>query len=513
MAWRLPGGADRLPARPDGERLHAGVPAAARRLRAAHAGRARRRAPGAHLHRCSPSCSDVGGYFAGIFIGRHPMAPASARRRPGRASAGSVVACLAAGAIMLPLLLHGARLAGPDPGRGRGRRGDPRRPGRVHDQARPGDQGHGLGICPGTAACMDRIDSLLFVAPVTWLLLAVFVPHGRPTGPLAHDPAAALRREVRDQAGRPALRGQHALRVADRDDPQPPDRPRRRTRSRTGRARRARAGCRACRAAAPPRCRRRAGTWPARGTTARSDRRPARSPRATGTGQATGRSGPHRCSASWSRSASSIRAPPVREVAHLLDDRHPLAAHPDGGQHRVRPLPGREAARTPRPAAACRRPRPSTVPPGPSLPSRWPSTACWKSAQASWSARHRQKSSACADPRAEALHRVVERPAERGLPDHVPAVSGHPLGHVGPAGKDRQQAAVLEDHDAVALLEPQRPQRVGLEHRPAVRVLGVRRGHHRGRAPRSAGPGRWSRAPGRGWRSRWPRSAAVAECR
>jgi CDP-diglyceride synthetase len=24
---------------------------------------------------------------------------------------------------------------------------------------------------------MDRLDSLVFVAPVTWLLLAVFVPH------------------------------------------------------------------------------------------------------------------------------------------------------------------------------------------------------------------------------------------------------------------------------------------------------------------------------------------------
>ena len=158
--------------------------------------------------------------------------------------------------------------------------------------------------------------------------------------------------------------------------------------------------------------------------------------------------------------ASSIRAPPVREVAHLLDDRHPLAAHPDRGQHRVGPLPGGRPLGHPdqRLLAAAHVPVPARR--GRACPAGGRAPPAGSPAQAPWSARHRQKSSACVDPGAEALHRVVERPAERGLPDHVPAVAGHPHGHVGPAGKDRQQAAVLEDHDAVALLEPQRPQRV-----------------------------------------------------
>jgi phosphatidate cytidylyltransferase len=57
-------------------------------------------------------CSDVGGYFAGILTGRHPMAPSISPKKTWEGLAGSTVACLTAGAIGLVLLLHGKVWAG-----------------------------------------------------------------------------------------------------------------------------------------------------------------------------------------------------------------------------------------------------------------------------------------------------------------------------------------------------------------------------------------------------------------
>ncbi len=68
-------------------------------------------------------------------------------------------------------------------------------------------------------------------------------------------------------------------------------------------------------------------------------------------------------------------------------------------------------------------------------------------------------------PLTESLERVVQRPAERGLADHVAAVARHALGQVCPAGDHRDRVAALQDADAVAFLQPDRGQRLSLQRR------------------------------------------------
>ena len=163
---------------------------------------------------------------------------------------------------------------------------------------------------------------------------------------------------------------------------------------------------------------------------------------------------------------------------HLLDHGHPLAAHADRGEHRVGPLLGGWALGDPHhglPAAADipvpragpepgqqvtqhglleTRPRILALPPAPER--RCPVGA-----------------------RPQPFHGVVERPAERALAHNVPAVSGHPPGHVGPSRDNGQELAAFDDRDPVALLEPQGAQRPGVKWRPAAWMLGMTGGHER----------------------------------
>jgi phosphatidate cytidylyltransferase len=124
-------------------------------------------------------CSDVGGYFAGIAIGRHPMAPRISPKKTWEGLAGSGAACLAGGAISLPALLHGAVWQGILLGAA------------VLASAALGDLAESMikrdleikdmgSVLPGHGGVLDRIDSLLVTAPVVWILLFVFVPtaHG-----------------------------------------------------------------------------------------------------------------------------------------------------------------------------------------------------------------------------------------------------------------------------------------------------------------------------------------------
>jgi phosphatidate cytidylyltransferase len=121
--------------------------------------------------------SDIGGYFAGILLGRHPMAPVISPHKTWEGLAGSVVVCLAVGAIMLPWLLHGHVWQGLILGAAAAAAavlGD-----LVESMIKRDLEIKDMGtLLPGHGGVLDRIDSLIVVAPVAWLLLAVFVPHG-----------------------------------------------------------------------------------------------------------------------------------------------------------------------------------------------------------------------------------------------------------------------------------------------------------------------------------------------
>lgn len=122
-------------------------------------------------------CSDVGGYATGVLFGRHPMAPAISPKKTWEGFAGSLAACVAAGAITVPLLLHGRLWQGVLTGLA------------ALAAATLGDLTESMikrdleikdmgSVLPGHGGVLDRIDSLLITAPVVWLLLAIFLPAG-----------------------------------------------------------------------------------------------------------------------------------------------------------------------------------------------------------------------------------------------------------------------------------------------------------------------------------------------
>lgn len=122
-------------------------------------------------------CSDVGGYAVGSLLGRHTMAPAISPHKTWEGLTGSAVACLVAGAVTLPTLLHAPAWQGLLVGLA------------ALAAATLGDLAESmvkrdLGIkdmgtvLPGHGGILDRIDSHLTTAPVVWLLLVLFVsPH------------------------------------------------------------------------------------------------------------------------------------------------------------------------------------------------------------------------------------------------------------------------------------------------------------------------------------------------
>jgi phosphatidate cytidylyltransferase len=119
--------------------------------------------------------SDVGGYAAGVLAGRHPMAPTVSPKKSWEGFAGSAAACIIAGSIAVPLALHGSWWAGALLGAVTvltATLGD------LTESMVKRDLGvKDLGsILPGHGGLMDRLDSLLLVAPVAWALLSLLVP-------------------------------------------------------------------------------------------------------------------------------------------------------------------------------------------------------------------------------------------------------------------------------------------------------------------------------------------------
>ena len=121
--------------------------------------------------------SDTGGLIAGVLFGKHPMAPRISPKKSWEGLAGSLIFGVAAGvgtaifglnvAYWVGILLGVALVA-------IGTCGD-----FIESMIK-----RDLGIkdmssfLPGHGGVMDRLDSLLFAAPVAWLIMYILVPGG-----------------------------------------------------------------------------------------------------------------------------------------------------------------------------------------------------------------------------------------------------------------------------------------------------------------------------------------------
>lgn len=119
--------------------------------------------------------TDTGGYVAGVFLGRHPLAPSVSPKKSWEGLAGSLLAAAAGAAVGLPLLFGAPWVAGALFGLA------------VAMAAVLGDLTESmlkrdLGVkdmsrlLPGHGGIMDRLDSILFAAPTAYLLLLVLAP-------------------------------------------------------------------------------------------------------------------------------------------------------------------------------------------------------------------------------------------------------------------------------------------------------------------------------------------------
>lgn len=119
-------------------------------------------------------CSDVGGYVAGVLFGKHPMAPAISPKKSWEGLAGSMLLCIIGSVLSVTLILGVHSFIGIALGAV------------VALSASFGDLiesqvKRDLGIkdmgtmLPGHGGLMDRLDSVLPSAFVSWLVLAALV--------------------------------------------------------------------------------------------------------------------------------------------------------------------------------------------------------------------------------------------------------------------------------------------------------------------------------------------------
>ncbi|WP_442291625.1 phosphatidate cytidylyltransferase [Terrabacter sp. 2RAF25] len=117
-------------------------------------------------------CSDVGGYASGVLFGKHPMAPSISPKKSWEGFAGSVLLCIVGGSLTVHFFLGHAWWIGIALGIG------------VAVAATVGDLMESLikrdlgikdmsNILPGHGGVMDRLDSLVVVAPIVWAVLTL----------------------------------------------------------------------------------------------------------------------------------------------------------------------------------------------------------------------------------------------------------------------------------------------------------------------------------------------------
>jgi phosphatidate cytidylyltransferase len=121
--------------------------------------------------------SDVGGYAAGVTLGRHPMAPTISPKKSWEGFAGSQAAGMATGALCVALLLQDAWWKGVLLGS------------LLVISATLGDLVESMvkrdlgvkdmgSLLPGHGGLLDRLDSMLPTAVVAWAVLSLTVPVG-----------------------------------------------------------------------------------------------------------------------------------------------------------------------------------------------------------------------------------------------------------------------------------------------------------------------------------------------